>query len=195
MSNLATDKDKVQEPNKDPADIMAEEFGSTKPYQVLEAKQTGLRLSALQSKAMDDILFAKDPESVRAFRDQDRRDLPVHTSASKYFKTLPAGKIVKQNLLQIREKRGDKGDKLKYPMNKKVETQSFRQDQAIKLGLRHTAYAQWLLTSLKKDLKESLGAQNELMQEDSRVSLLFNELFSLYVSLQQGCRASNEHTD
>lgn len=88
-------------------DSMAKEFAGTKPY-LQSDNQTGLKLSSMQQKVCDEILFSKSPLKERAFKDDDLRSLPIVPEHFKYFKTLKCNDSLLSYLAQMREKAGKK---------------------------------------------------------------------------------------
>lgn len=66
--------------------VFKKEFPGTKPY-LHSDKQTCPKLSCMQQKVCDDILFSKTFLKECAFKDDDWRSLPVVPDHFKYFKT------------------------------------------------------------------------------------------------------------
>lgn len=107
---------------------MAKEFAGTKPY-LHSDNQPGLKLSSMQQKVCDEILFSKSPLKEHAFKDDDLRSLPVVSEHFKYFKTPKCNDSLLFYLAQMREKAGKKlSTKINNPVLKAIESDSYRLD-------------------------------------------------------------------
>lgn len=111
---------------------MAKEFAGTKPY-LHSDNQPGLKLSSMQQKVCDEILFSKSPLKEHAFKDDDLRSLPVVHEHSKFFKTPKCIDSLLFYLAQMREKAGKKlSTKINNPVPKAIES-DYRLDGVLML--------------------------------------------------------------
>ena len=163
---------------------MEKQFKNTKLFSAGASEAFGLKLSKLQEESLGSVLLTETPAEIRSYKDSDRKDVPVHSSAEKFFNTLKINESINSYISQSREKKGEKKGKatIRTPILRAIEKDSYRVDVAVKMGLRHCVKAQWLLTDLKQKVSE--GSQTEACDIVDKV---FESLFTVG---QQASRAS-----
>ena len=179
----------AEETPKEASDAMEAFFGESKAYCKDPADRGGLTLTSHQSKLLGRFLASDDkPADVRGSVSKAKcGGIPIkEEDYKKFFRPAAINpSVVSYNKLLKRGKEATNFKSKKQvvfrwgsPVAKEMDGDLKQLDHLSRLGLRHTTYEQWLMTSLKMRLVADLGRDHPAVQTDGPVWRICDELFA-----------------
>jgi len=154
---------------------MERAFAGCKVFSQGKQLAESLTLSVLQRNTIS--YFLKPPESgtVKAFSISESQSLPVAPEDEGFFKTPLINPEVAEYINVVKGEA--KGKHLLNPQARLSEGVMFKVDQGARVGLKFSAYLQWLLSSVKETLVSSLGEDHVLCEPQSPLMSTLEEAF------------------
>lgn len=177
-----------------PSDGMQKLFNNCKVFSDKE-EETGMPLADIQKKFLTENL-QPGKEAGKAVHASDLKCLPVAEKDKMFFVTPKVNKVIKEYLSVLNASKQEKGKgKDILPRNStagNADNTLEKIDVAAKAGLRYSVYQQWLFTSIKKIICDTLDEDHVLRDSEGQLMKALDEGFNTaFTPMRQFCRVAN----